>query len=224
MLIGRYLIKEGSNKSRHHFTLTHEACHQIFKMLFPKEYASPLRLRQIHYCTIAPAENGDYWEEWCTNALASAVLMPEDMVRSNMLAFGLGEKMPMLNRVFAQESLSGPPSSYRWKSSHRDGRGWPHKSFPTYSLFQVYLFYLHGRNTPEGSIRAANTSLSLNEFLRGTGIDEADVQKVLSAYEGCSNMREVYNVLRKPIKTKIARVPSLVFCPASAAAFLFRSS
>ena len=47
-----------------------------------------------------------------------------------------------------------------------------------------------------------STSPSLDEFLRGAGIDEADAQKVLSAYEGCSNMREVYNVLRKTFKTK----------------------
>ena len=70
-------------------------------MLFPREYATPVRLRPIHYCTIAPARSEDYWDEWRTNALASSVLMPEDMVRNNMLVFGLGEKLPMLNRVYA---------------------------------------------------------------------------------------------------------------------------
>ena len=75
-------------------------------MLFPKEYATSVRLRQIHYCTIAPAKGDDYWDEWRTNALASSVLMPEDMVRNNMIAFGLGEKLPMLNRVYAQENYN----------------------------------------------------------------------------------------------------------------------
>ena len=106
LLIDRDLIKVGSNKGRYHFTLTHEACHQIFKMLFPKEYALPVRLRQIHCCTLTPAKSEDYWEEWRTNALASSVLMPEDMVRSNMLAFGLGEKIPILNRVYATEDYN----------------------------------------------------------------------------------------------------------------------
>lgn len=106
LLIDSYLVKEGANKGRYHFTLTHEACHQIFKMLFPREYASPVRLRQVHYCTAVPDECADYWEEWRTNTLASAVLMPEDMVRSNMLAFGLGEKLPMLNRVYATENYN----------------------------------------------------------------------------------------------------------------------
>ena len=106
LLIDRDLVKEGANKGRYHFTLIHEACHQIFKMLFPREYASPVRLRQIHYCTAAQSGNGDYWEEWRANALASAVLMPEDMVRNNMLAFGLGEKIPMLNRVYAAKNYN----------------------------------------------------------------------------------------------------------------------
>lgn len=103
LLIDSDLVKEGANKGRYHFTLTHETCHQIFKMLFPREYATPFRLRQIHYCTDTLAESSDYWEEWRTNALASAVLMPEDMVQSNMLAFGLGQKIPMLNQVYAAE-------------------------------------------------------------------------------------------------------------------------
>lgn len=103
LLIDRGLIQEGANLGRYHFTLVHEMCHQVFRMLFPKEYTSPLRLRQIHYCMDIPQTNGDYWEEWRTNALTSAVLMPEDMVRSNMLAFGLGKKMRMLNRIFAEE-------------------------------------------------------------------------------------------------------------------------
>lgn len=101
LLLERDLIKDGANKGRYHFTLTHEACQQIFKMLFPQEYAVPIRLRQVHYCTATPTESQDYWEEWRTNALTSAVLMPEDMVRSNMAAFGLGEKLQMLNRIYA---------------------------------------------------------------------------------------------------------------------------
>ena len=106
LLIDSYLVKEDANKGRYHFTLIHEACHQIFKMLFPKEYTTPVHLRKIHYCTSIPSESGDYWEEWRTNALASAVLMPEEMVRNNMFAFGLGEKMPVLNRVYATENYN----------------------------------------------------------------------------------------------------------------------
>lgn len=103
LVIDHGLVQEDANRGRYHFTLIHEVCHHVFRMLFPKEYASPLQLRQIHYCMNAPQSNSDYWEEWRTNALTSAVLMPEDMVRGNMLAFGLGEKLYMLNRVFAEK-------------------------------------------------------------------------------------------------------------------------
>ena len=106
LLIDLGLTKEGTSIGRYHFTLTHEASHQIFKMLFPREYTSPVRLRQIHYCTATLVSSEDYWEEWRTNALTSAVLMPEEMVRSNMVTFGLGEKLHMLNRVYAAEEYT----------------------------------------------------------------------------------------------------------------------
>lgn len=106
LLIDRDLIKEGANKGRYHFTLTHEACHQVFKMLFPREYIAPVRLRQIHYCTATLTRSEDYWEEWRTNALTSSVLMPEEMVRYNMVTFGLGEKLHLLNRVYAAEEYT----------------------------------------------------------------------------------------------------------------------
>lgn len=46
-----------------------------------------------------------------------------------------------------------------------------------------------------------SASPSLMEFLRGAGVDETDAQTVSSVYEKCSNMRDVYNVLRKTFKT-----------------------
>lgn len=103
LLIDQSLIKEGANKGRYHFTLVHEACHQIFRMLFPKEYRGYIARRQIHYCRRAPASADDYWEEWRTNRLTSAVLMPEDMVRSNLDLFGLSGRRWMLNKVFARD-------------------------------------------------------------------------------------------------------------------------
>lgn len=101
LLIDKSLISEGANTGRYHFTLVHEACHQIYKMLFPKEYTNSVTKRQVHYCMQSPAPNSDYWEEWRTNALASAILMPVDMILHNMDDFGLGRELRMLNRVFA---------------------------------------------------------------------------------------------------------------------------
>ena len=101
LLLDKRLREENANVGRHNFTLIHEACHLIFQKLFPQEYMREPRCRQILYCTAPPARHGDYWKEWRTNALASAVLMPSDMLRSNMAAFGLGEKIHLLNKVFA---------------------------------------------------------------------------------------------------------------------------
>lgn len=103
VLIDKSLVEEDANVGRYHFTLAHEACHQVFRMLFPKEYLPSVMQRRVHFCTLPPYVKEEYWEEWRTNRLASAVLMPADMVQMNMLAFGLGDKLRMLNSVFAPE-------------------------------------------------------------------------------------------------------------------------
>ncbi|MCM1046787.1 MAG: ImmA/IrrE family metallo-endopeptidase [Candidatus Gastranaerophilales bacterium] len=104
VLIDCCLITESANKGRYHFTLVHEACHQVYRMLFPKEYREAVALRQIHYCRAVPNADDDYWEEWRANILTSLLLMPEDMVRSNLITFGLGGQIRMLNRVFARDA------------------------------------------------------------------------------------------------------------------------
>lgn len=98
VLIDKRLLSDRANIGRRHFTQVHEACHQIYNMLFPKRYVTNISQGQIHYCT-----NKRYvqdWEEWRTDALTSSILMPYDIVRSNMSDFGLGDKLHRLNRVF----------------------------------------------------------------------------------------------------------------------------
>lgn len=102
LLVDSSLIAERANQGRYHFTLVHEGCHQIFRMLFPKEYTGYAARRQIHYCQPPPVTADGSWEEWRTNILTASVLMPEDMVRSNLESFGLGGRRLMLNRVFAR--------------------------------------------------------------------------------------------------------------------------
>lgn len=101
LLIDRTLIEEGANKGRYHFTLVHEACHQIYRMLFPKAYNWEVAARKLHYCTSHRITARSDWEEWRTDVLTSAILMPPGMVRNNMFAFGLGKKLRLLNAVFA---------------------------------------------------------------------------------------------------------------------------
>lgn len=101
LLIDSGLRADNANKGRYNFTLIHEACHQIYRMLFPKEYTSGITRRKVHYCTTNASYRDGDWEEWRTNTLASAILMPADMVLNNMIAFGLGNRLRMLNKVFA---------------------------------------------------------------------------------------------------------------------------
>lgn len=103
LLVDRELTAEGANKGRYHFTLVHEACHQIYRMLFPNAYAHDIAERRIHCCMAHRKPIRGDWEEWRTDALTSAILMPPDMVKDNMREFGLGNRLRLLNRVFAPD-------------------------------------------------------------------------------------------------------------------------
>lgn len=101
LLIDKRLLADNANQGRRNFTLIHEACHQIYRMLFPKEYMLSVPRRKVHYCTVRSFSGIVDWEEWRTNTLASAILMPVDMILNNMAVFGLGNGLKMLNKVFA---------------------------------------------------------------------------------------------------------------------------
>lgn len=101
LLVDSKLTAKNANKGRYHFTLVHEACHQIYRMLFPNAYAHDTAERRVHCCMAHRKPTCRDWEEWRTDALASAILMPLDMVKDNMQVFGLGDRLRLLNRVFA---------------------------------------------------------------------------------------------------------------------------
>ena len=103
LLIDKGLTVEGANIGRRHFTLVHEACHQIYRMLFPHAYAGDIAERRVHYCTLRRTVARGDWEEWRTDALASAILMPLGLVKNNMRAFGFGDGLRLLNRIFAPD-------------------------------------------------------------------------------------------------------------------------
>lgn len=96
ILIEKSLMEDHARIGRWHFTVSHEASHQIYRMLFPKAYQTAIHCRTVHYYT-STAPPGD-WEEWRTNALAAAILMPADILQANMENLGLEEKLPFLRR------------------------------------------------------------------------------------------------------------------------------
>lgn len=98
ILIEKELQENSSKIGRRHFTIAHEASHQIYRMLFPKAYRNSAYFRTIHYYTDFSDRSPNDWEEWRTNVLAAAILMPADLLRRNMAELGLGEKIHKLHQ------------------------------------------------------------------------------------------------------------------------------
>ena len=89
-----------SKLGRCNFTKAHEGAHQIFKMMFPKEYGVVTTSERLHFYktetdNLKPIQD---WEEWQANTLASALLLPKDLVQKGMFLFGLGNKISSVNR------------------------------------------------------------------------------------------------------------------------------
>ena len=110
LLLDKSLLAEGSSEGRHNFTLVHEASHQIYKMLFPAEYTSEVKQRQVMYSIpklyCQKRSGPEYWEEWRTNVLASALILPEEYLRYNMYMLGLSDSIRVLDAVY-------DPTGYR---------------------------------------------------------------------------------------------------------------
>lgn len=104
LLIDSSLAREESNFGRRNFTVMHETCHQIYRMIFPAAYMLP-QYRKIYCYTSDMCKHQISkpidWEEWRVNTLTAAILMPKDLLMEQMQMAGLGEKIRLLNRVFA---------------------------------------------------------------------------------------------------------------------------
>ena len=102
VLIDRSLTESKDMTGRRNFTIMHEGSHHIFWKLFPDEYGLHCQNEKI-YC-YRPGTGKSHiitdWEEWQTNTLASAVLLPPECIGRAMFMFGLGDKIERLNRIF----------------------------------------------------------------------------------------------------------------------------
>lgn len=105
LLIESELIRDGANIGRRNYTVSHESCHHILKLLYPQDYGAQTMERSVHYCYRSKTNVGD-WEEWQVDTLAGIILMPAECVRRCMDRFGLGTQMRLLNRVFARSDYS----------------------------------------------------------------------------------------------------------------------
>ena len=101
VLVEKDLQQNTSQKGRCNFTTMHEASHQIYRMLYPKEYgastSSPIHFYKTNSekrCFISD------WEEWQANTLASAILLPKDLIIQGMFLFELGTKIGYLSKNY----------------------------------------------------------------------------------------------------------------------------
>ena len=101
VLVEQDLHNDAAQIGRCNFTLMHEAGHQILRNLFPKEYGTNKQVAAVHYYKHNSERNKPIndWEEWQANTLASAILMPKDLIEYGMFLFGLGKKIKCLNRI-----------------------------------------------------------------------------------------------------------------------------
>ena len=108
IVVEQDLLSDVSQRGRRNFTIAHECSHQIFKMLYPMEYGAGTKASSIHFYTTNSEKKKQIsnWEEWQANTLASALLLPEELIKKGMFLFGLGERIPCLNRIYSQETYS----------------------------------------------------------------------------------------------------------------------
>ncbi len=111
MLDGSTILVEADLKNdctkagRCNFSIMHETAHQIFGKLFPKEYG-PSKQKKIHcYNPTNSQRSVRNWEEWQANTLASALLMPKDILIADMKMFDLGERIRILNSIYEPETF-----------------------------------------------------------------------------------------------------------------------
>lgn len=105
LLIESDLMLEDANVGRRNYTVSHEGCHHILRMLFPHDYGAQTQERVVHCCYRSGGGTKD-WEEWQVENLAGIILLPPECVMRCMHRFHLGKQMRLLNRVFA-------PSDYQ---------------------------------------------------------------------------------------------------------------
>ena len=101
LLIESELARDGANIGRRNYTVSHETCHHILKLLFPRDYGAQTMERCVHYCYRSKTGARD-WEEWQVDTLAGIILLPAECVQRSMDRFGLGSQMRLLNRIFAR--------------------------------------------------------------------------------------------------------------------------
>ena len=92
------LIEKDLVGGRKNFTIVHEGCHHVLKMLFPRDYGNATSERRI--IRYRESRSKRTQEEWQVDYLTSCILMPRLLVEQAMMLAGLEGKIEMLNPVW----------------------------------------------------------------------------------------------------------------------------
>ena len=109
ILLEEELYYDRAGLGRHNFTLAHECAHHILKMLYPSAYCDTVSGRRVlAYRSHGLQARGGVrdWEEWQMDVLASALLMPHDLLLRNLELAGCPQGIPVLNPVWRREDYA----------------------------------------------------------------------------------------------------------------------
>lgn len=99
ILMEKDLKDNASSYGRYNFTLLHETAHQILARLFPNSTRA-VQNRIVCYRGRSPQYPIQDWGEWQADNLASALLLPVEVVMSALLRFDLEHGIEILNKIY----------------------------------------------------------------------------------------------------------------------------
>lgn len=98
LLVEKDLKDDPTQYGRYHFTVAHETAHQILAHLHPTD--SAIQSRTIYCRDRNPRYSIQDWGEWQADNLASALLLPTEVVLKALQRFELTDGIDILNKIF----------------------------------------------------------------------------------------------------------------------------
>ena len=98
LLIEKDLKDDPAQYGRYHFTIVHETAHQILAGLHPTDKV--IQNRIIYYRGQSPQYPIQDWGEWQADNLASALVLPAEVVLMALHRFELDGGIEILNKIY----------------------------------------------------------------------------------------------------------------------------
>lgn len=97
-LVEKDLKDDPAQYGRYHFTVAHETAHQILADLSPTDRV--IQNRIVYYRGLSPRYPIQDWNEWQADNLASALLLPTEVVLRALRRFELENGIDILNKIY----------------------------------------------------------------------------------------------------------------------------